>query len=442
MRIKYNKSDLKLLMVSPSIWRATPPLKWFDDYHIVSTTGSELSGHLAQVHNFMDSPYSQGSEANIRSIYKSPGFMTFLEEEGLGGYLHLMDRANTYSDKVPKLSNSYDTAQLFENKSWFRKKFANKVRFPEFRIIDSTGSEVEYAYDNISAELSECLVVQHPVLSGGRGTFFVKSATEYNDALNDVKGLEPATGELVLSRHVTGLERTVQCCITDNELFVGPAQMQLVRHPLLVAPGVGSIQFCGGLIAPGIVTEEVYQKMKGNAFSIGSELKAMGYRGIFGVDFIISDDVYVLEVNPRFTGLTPLLANVQTDIPYMLLHIMELSQQPYKIVEEESEDVGTGSFVILYADSDGCTNFRSGIYDAGLNMISNATIDLIPEDPAHFFIGMRVGDNKTFKKGKSLAFIYSSRRLFDDSGRLLPELEQLIEGIRQAIESSQPDNVD
>ena len=47
---------------------------------------------------------------------------------------------------------------------------------------------------------------------------------------------------------------------------------------------------------------------------IGNKIKNIGYKGILGIDYIISgNDVYFLEINPRFQASTPLINRALTD---------------------------------------------------------------------------------------------------------------------------------
>src|SRR5256886_5243806 len=85
-----------------------------------------------------------------------------------------------------------------------------------------------------------------------------------------------------------------------------------------------------GEISPADPLQAVYPEIKQYALGIGQRLQELGYRGIFGLDCLVdpSGRVYVLEINPRLTGLTPLLTMLyreNQDIPFYLLHILELA---------------------------------------------------------------------------------------------------------------------
>jgi len=70
---------------------------------------------------------------------------------------------------------------------------------------------------------------------------------------------------------------------------------------------------------------------------VGEYLAGLGYKGIFGMDFVIDSNghtVCPLEINPRLTGVFPVLSQIhmkQRLIPMEALHLLEFLDIPYKI---------------------------------------------------------------------------------------------------------------
>jgi hypothetical protein len=74
---------------------------------------------------------------------------------------------------------------------------------------------------------------------------------------------------------------------------------------------------------------------------VGSELASHGYKGIFGIDLIITpeNEVYAIEINARLTGYSHIISDMQLNegkIPFMLLHLLELGNFKYDVTDTEA----------------------------------------------------------------------------------------------------------
>jgi hypothetical protein len=186
---------------------------------------------------------------------------------------------------------------------------------------------------------------------------------------------------------------------------------------------------------PGLLSDRLYDKAHTAARTVGERLQHEGYRGIFGMDFMVSEqNIYVLEANPRMTGLTTLLAFLQRKVPFLLLHILELTSSTYKIEEPVTNEYNiSGSFIQVYAQQDGIINFETGVYDSSGKRQGEGFEDgtIFPSASDNFFVAMRVTGNQHVARGKSLAFIYSRKQLFNDEGFLDEGVLVIIRKIRQ-----------
>ncbi|MEO5628060.1 MAG: ATP-grasp domain-containing protein [Candidatus Saccharimonadales bacterium] len=246
----------------------------------------------------------------------------------------------------------------YENKVIFREKFKSSVNFPNFTIYEREEllDSPEF-YDEFMSKRAK-VVVQDEQLSGGKGTFFVASHRQYQKMLADLSRLS-AHRKVVVSDAVPGArERSIQACVTDDKVYVGPLQRQIVGNPLLsnirIADGD---KFCGATIIKKDQATDLHRQAIAVAEKVGQVLQADGYRGIFGIDYLLSDsgELYVIEVNPRITGVTPLLTALDSDnhgIPFYLLHILELGRYPYKVVNSDYSFDREGSWLVLHCLSD------------------------------------------------------------------------------------------
>lgn len=435
LRIRYN-TKLKILMISPSAWTATGPLQWFDNYRIISSIDNPLAGRLniINVNNYI--PKGEVSPKTTKEIMLSSGLYEALHNNQLEDYKHVLDRASSLVPWDVNLGNSEDIANRFENKVWFRQTFGTILQFPRFQIV-SVKEMFRRGLDDFLRTLGgKELVVQHPSLSGGRGTYFVSDQVEFDECITSLLWhIEREDLVVVSKRLLSSCERTLQVCVTKSDILVGPAQAQLIGHPLLTSARQGDIQFCGGRVTPGLLSNQLYEKARTAAQIVGERLKEEGYRGIFGMDFMVSDkDIYVLEANPRMTSLTTLLAFLQCEVPFLLLHILELAHSPYRIEGSAfGEHDISGSFIQVYAQKDGIVDFETGIYDSKGKKRGEGFDDgvLLPQESDRFFVAMRVAKGQRVVQGKSLAFIYSRKQLFNDEGSIDGDVLAIVRNIRQ-----------
>lgn len=434
--ISYDR-NIPLLSVSPSTWTATPYARWFDNYNIISSIDNPLAREL----HVIDIRKYAGNTAEplttVKNIFSSQALAKLESAENLQGHFYIMNRAG--SDKLgvrrKKLTNDISVVSKFENKAWFRRKFQDVLRFAPNRFIGFDELE-KHSYETLSDMLGGDLVLQHPGLAGSRGTYIVRSEDEYQYAVANLLQTDQTSGEpVVVSRYLDkAIERTVQGCVTSTDVLVGPPQAQLVRQPELVSSRPGDIQFCGGRIAPGLVSEAQKLEMERAMKIVGTALQDAGYRGVFGMDFLIySTEVYILEANPRMTGLSPLLADLQNTHPFLLLHVLELAHQEYDVKSAvQFDDTAEGSFIQIYAQTDCQVNATTGVYDAELNKVGSGfeNSKLLPKNDNHFFVGLRVDPHASIETGKSIAFVYSRKQLFDDEGALTPEALRFTKSFR------------
>jgi hypothetical protein len=435
LRVTYD-TELKVLMMSPSAWTATGPLQWFSKYRIISSMDNPLAAQLKIINIGRYLPKGEALPKTTKEIMASPGLRTAIRDNQLEGYRHILNRASPLAVSGVNVGNRIDIASRFENKIWFRQTFGDVLQFPKFQII-SIKEMLQKGLGGLLQVLeAEKLVVQHPSFSGGQGTYFVSDQTDFDNCIESLLQHMKSEDLIVVSKKLQSpCERTLQVCVTKSTILVGPAQAQLVGHPLLTSTRQGDIQFCGGRIMPGLLSDRLYDKAHTAARTVGERLQHEGYRGIFGMDFMVSEqNIYVLEANPRMTGLTTLLAFLQRKVPFLLLHILELTSSTYKIEEPVTNEYNiSGSFIQVYAQQDGIINFETGVYDSSGKRQGEGFEDgtIFPSASDNFFVAMRVTGNQHVARGKSLAFIYSRKQLFNDEGFLDEGVLVIIRKIRQ-----------
>ncbi len=194
-------------------------------------------------------------------------------------------------------------------------------------------------------------VVQHPTRGGGKGTFFIRNEEEFFSALrnlrvripkdDDRRETEKKTHDVVVAQFVRGPSPSITGCVTRHGILSTNLQNQILDSPFLYNPRRGAGLFCGhdwsGASFPPHIEKEAYRIVE----KIGTLLKQEGYRGVFGIDFVLDESrkrLYVTECNPRLLGSFPTLAMVQLashEPPILAFHILEYLGIPYRLDREK-----------------------------------------------------------------------------------------------------------
>lgn len=357
MKVKFDNS-LKIAGIGIAPWPRLGPERWFKNYKIFSYHGWDLECDTVSVHALADRvrPLPSLKRLNSQHLLENPDFQDMLKTHA--------DRYNLLTYKPVSLpaglssytilENSPHITAKYENKAWFREQNAD-LPFPKFviHLRDELRLNKD-SYNRIMGRRSK-VVLQDEQLSGGKGTHIVENFEQYKKALRNLRRMSVGKKVIVSEFIESGVERSMQACVTTKGIVSGPLQKQIVADyqlsNLRVADGD---KFCGIELTKD--NPELKHEIEKIAQAVGARLQAEGYKGIFGIDCIVQDGkVYLLEVNPRLTGATPLLTMLYRegrDIPFYLLHILELGKIQYEIEESIPVDMQTGALVLLHGQND------------------------------------------------------------------------------------------
>jgi hypothetical protein len=172
---------------------------------------------------------------------------------------------------------------------------------------------------------------------GGRGTFFIRSPADYERVKVLLHGGSWRGANLqsvLVSRFVEGVPASVALCITRHGLLRSRLQRQLIDLPYCDEMAEQGI-FCGHAWAQESWPDWVLKTAEVQARSIGEFMGRLSYRGILGIDFVVSleeNRIYPLEINPRLTGAFPVLSMLHAGrqlIPFEAFHILEFMDAEY-----------------------------------------------------------------------------------------------------------------
>lgn len=189
-------------------------------------------------------------------------------------------------------------------------------------------------------------VLQHPRRGGGKGTFFINTEDQWNQAIKKLRvhgeeGEETHEDisdlELIAAQYVQGPSPSITGCVTRHGILSTNLQYQLIDIPELYNPAKGSGLFCGHDWSAARFTKLLDQQAYNIVTKIGTYFKTLGYKGIFGIDFVLDKNtqkLYVTECNPRLLGSFPVLAMAQAqngEPPILAFHLLEYLGIDYEI---------------------------------------------------------------------------------------------------------------
>src|SRR3990167_6851218 len=291
MKIKYDRR-LKVVGLGVSPWPRIGPERWFDEYKIASFYNWDMStGTVPEVISLKGRRPKNLLHLNTQSLLRSRAFQSLLVSS-LNSYKILTYKPiNFDTPKLLRDSNLHlmqaQSSISLENKAVFRRKFDKVLPFPRFEIYKLS------SMPNLSRILNGLgpIVLQHETLSGSKGTFIVRSYQEFQRAIKILQS-KNIKREVIVSEYIENArEIGVQCCATRHGIFVSYPHKQLVKTRELLNPtNILRDKFCGAEISYDNHDRRLYGEMSRHCKLIGQELLRSGYRGVFGVDFLYSEE--------------------------------------------------------------------------------------------------------------------------------------------------------
>ncbi len=144
------------------------------------------------------------------------------------------------------------------------------------------------------------------VYSGGKGTMLVRSEDAWH-----ALAIEPDT-MVKIATFIDGPSLNVNACAVERGIIVTDASLQVIGPETCA---VNAAAYCGNdWETARELPRSIHAEIEKLTTQVGGALHARGYRGWFGIDFLLdrkSNRVHVTEVNPRLQGSTSLLMTTQ-----------------------------------------------------------------------------------------------------------------------------------
>lgn len=338
--IEYNH-DAPIGVVSIDAYNYLLYSKFFNDFKVVTPVKQtwlkdlEMNGEI----EVLRSPTVKQVDS-VTKIMRSKRFMEYFRGDRKRKFVCYQPIDPPYTiNPLAYLMNSPTIAHAYENKRYFRDEFSDLIRMPEYEIRYMNELDRAASYKDLS-ERYGAFMLQDEESSGSKGTYAIKSHEDYLDAIKSLKKFSRGR-TIVVSKFVSGETSSIQVCVTKHGIFSGGIQRQLIDAPELCNLNLaGATKWCGGEVGADY-PEIVQHQAREMASVVGSELASHGYRGVFGLDLIVTPDneVYAIEINARLTGYSHVISDLQYcegKIPFMLLHLLELGNLRYEVTDTEA----------------------------------------------------------------------------------------------------------
>lgn len=451
MKVKYDK-QLKIAGIGISPWSRMGAERWFNDYIVASYYGIDVRDNNMPANLYLSHDTKQAkilNNLNTKNLLANKDFQNLIL--GLPGYNFITYKSLIVPEILTLkglnfLSNNNKLTEKVENKVMFRRIFSDQeINIPKYQVYARSELSVTVSQLNSLLKGRQAVILQDEKMSGGKGTFIVSDLVSLKRALKAIQNANKSSKYVVVSEFIEdAFERTVQCCVTKTDIFIGPLQKQIVNNHILANTNVDNDKFCGAEISSVDVFASSYIQIKKYALKIGVKLRDMGYKGIYGVDCLVTRNgqVYVLEVNPRLTGVTPLLNMIfreGQDIPFYLLHILELMNAPYKITDLTVNDVSpTGSLLILHSQQNlECivkNTLTSGAYSSDIIIDKNyKKLHTTRMQPSHLLIQQQVPRGYKISPGGRLLSVFSNKTVLNKEDKLDITSQKIVKKIESMV---------
>jgi len=262
-----------------------------------------------------------------------------------------------YSNKLKIYAVSERLKHYFDNKIFFREKLTHL----NLNTIPGRTTNLDITlYNCFKRELGLPFVIQFPYGSSGLNTYIINNPDKYRRLC-----------EKNFNKQVNVLKFIYGYCLNVNGIIISQKRNFKVysTYPSVQLTGLeecsnSSTTFCGNdYTASNDLDETMINKVSCITKTIGKWMGEVGYRGIFGLDFIVDkekEEVFPIEINPRFqnsTSLFTILEIIEQNYGFLfLLHILEFLKQKdaylrefcFNFPYEELMNKYQGSQIILH----------------------------------------------------------------------------------------------
>ena len=235
-------------------------------------------------------------------------------------------------DDFPELSThlvglcSANILDILNDKIQTRIWMSKHVKTPNFLTLHKKECSFNILKDMFNSPKG--FIIQEKISSSGTGTYLMTSKNE----TEILQKLEENNQYLVSEFISPSASVNSHIFITNEDIIVFPGSLQLIsqRNNNFIYSGADFLAYRN--IDSSYIHAVYYYSRK-----IGDLLKNAGFRGVCGIDFVVSDgEVYFIEINPRFQASTVLLNLALEKAELPSIHHLQLGDYDSNKVDKDS----------------------------------------------------------------------------------------------------------
>lgn len=192
--------------------------------------------------------------------------------------------------------NNYELTKFLNDKFKIRNYFKNKIPILDYEYCINNDS---CTYYDLTLKMNcKKFVFQEEFGSGGDATILISNESDYKTLLQNDK-------KYCISKYIKNTPLNITLIIGKNNIVIFPISAQLIKIIDNKFKYVGADFAYANSLQDNIISE-IYDYSN----IIAKELQNKEYRGILGIDYILTneDKVYFMEINPRFQSSSFLLS--------------------------------------------------------------------------------------------------------------------------------------
>lgn len=451
---------MPIVFISPDPFKAVGLESFVENYHVVCSFKHPIIEYLRQngVNVFcLEENFADIFNDNLDSFRNTGNLLQCSEV-----LKHLKNLEQKFDEKVKiltfkplskifKIAKEYgfdlliadsEIAREFEDKVSFYKNLANNELVNLPKHIIGLLKNMEFA--DIRGRLGAKFVLQFRRGFAGSSTFFIESQEEFEHLKRS--NLEH---EVKMSEYIDGISLTVNCCISDENTYVSQPFVQITGLEGLNNYRGGT---CGvSFSAAKNLNMEMIDNLKLQVLEIGKILQNRGFKGIYGLDFVVKEDkAYIIECNARMPISVAHFSKRQEAIgvePIIVKHCESFGAQVAKNRElriENREFLNGASIILrnLEQDSVKIKNplaLKWHIYDYLKNKVVETDFGFgfenFPDVNQGQIRFLPVCEGEGFEVSPNIAFcdLYFVDDVLDEKFQIFPQIKALAQKSKQMI---------
>lgn len=396
--------------------------------------------------------------SEILQIAEAKKHLTDKKGEGrLGLFLYKASkRINRLAEEMGLgvLSTPGEIRMRFENKKEFRvegEKAGLNLVPGETLLVDDLD---EKRWEKYRQELGERLVFQLPdyTVGGGLGTFFINNRGEFEEFKDFVRRRREVREIKIVNvtKFIEGEASSITGCATKYGVVTSLLQKQIMDQPELAGLHGRSGVWLGHdwyIQYP----EKEQLEAERQCQKWGEWMYKQGYRGVYGLDVVVDKEgkIWPIECNSRYTGAFPVYTMMQLDrgeMPIDVWHLLEWMGVDYEMDLDEVQKVARepkegAHFHLHNIERKFVTPTRTvkaGVYQWDGEKVKwvregFSLLDIRDKDEM-VLADKVVGERMVLKPAERIGRLIFKRRVLDDKGGLLPEIQKIVKAIYSQFE--------